>query len=72
MSAPSPSQELSMEVEYSMDLPSPSSYSDIDGGSKVPSLPMTWIVQYLDTQDKKFEEKFKSVYEQRQVLVGGQ
>ena len=72
-SAPGPSQKLSMEVEYSMDLPPPSSYSDVHGGPKVPSLPMTRIVQYLDTHDKKFEEKFKAMmYEQRQVLVAGQ
>ena len=52
-----------------MTLPPPASYADIHSGSQVPPMPMTRIVQYLDTQEKKFEDKFKAMYEQRQVCL---
>ncbi len=58
-----PSQSL--EVEYVMALPAPASYSDVHGGSEVPPLPMTRIVEYLDTQEKKIEGKFRAMFEQR-------
>lgn len=50
------------EPEYSMILPDPSIYRDVTTESRLPVVTEDTIKAYLDTNGKRFEEKFKHLY----------
>lgn len=51
--------------EYWMTLPQPKEYSDIHGGTKMQKITMKRITDYLQSNEKDFEDKCKLMYEQR-------
>jgi hypothetical protein len=54
-----------VEPEFHMNLPEPSSFTDVHGGHTVPLLQFSRIVDYLQACGKNFDDKFKELYKQR-------
>jgi hypothetical protein len=54
-----------MEVEYNMVPPDPYLYKDVHSGMDLAQLPMKIITCYFEQHKKKFEDKYKQLYEQR-------
>ncbi len=60
-----PERGEGMEEEYSMALPDPSCYKDLQCGLDFRDLPMKRIQAYYSSNNKTVDNKFKEMYQQR-------
>ena len=57
--------EVEMDAEFCMQLPDAGRYADVHAGSTLPPLSMGRIKEYFSLHDKKFEPKYRQLYNER-------
>ena len=51
--------------EFWMTVPGPELFTDVHNGTEIPNVLMKRIQEYLQSNEKEFEEKCKDMYEER-------